>query len=159
MLWHKYSCFNVFINMFNHMLSTDERGSSWRRFCRCRLHQSLPWWQPLVRPAAMESLPWLQPFLSFIECMCDLPMYGMYILSYIVLSQKWLNKDDQTDILFLRISRRCLRCMKKTRYFNSVSIDRAYHLRPNRRTKFYRLIPAFRPWPSAVFGFMNPDLL
>ena len=141
------------------MLSTDERGSSWRRFCRCRLHQGLPWWQPLVRPAAMESLPWLQPFLSFIECMYDLPMYGMYILSYIVLSQKWLHKDDQTDILFLRISRRCLRCMKKPRYFHSVSIDRAYHLRPNRRTKIYRLIPAFRQWPSAVFGFMNPDLL
>ena len=25
-------------------------------------------------------------------------MYWMYILSYIVLSQKWLNKDNQTNI-------------------------------------------------------------
>ena len=82
--------------MLRCILSTDERGSSWRRLCRCWLHQGLPWWQPLVRPAAMESLPWRQPFLSVIECMCDLLMYWMYILSYIVLSQKWLNKDDQT---------------------------------------------------------------
>ena len=28
-------------------------------------------------------LPWRQPFLSVIECMCDLLMYWMYILSYI----------------------------------------------------------------------------
>ena len=86
--------------MFYRILSTDERGSSWRRLCRCWLHQGLPWRQPLVRPAAMESLPWRQPFLSIIECMCNLPMYWMYILPYIVLSQKWLNKDDQTNIRY-----------------------------------------------------------
>ena len=37
--------------------------------------------------------------LAIIECMCDLPMYWMYILSYIMLSQKWLNRDDQTIIV------------------------------------------------------------
>ena len=37
--------------------------------------------------------------IECIECMCDLPMYWIYILSYIVLSQKSLNKDDQTIIV------------------------------------------------------------
>ena len=35
-----HSCFNSFIDMFYRILSTDERGSSWRRLCRCRLHQT-----------------------------------------------------------------------------------------------------------------------
>ena len=96
MLWHIHSCFNGFIDMLYCILSTDEQGSWWRRLCRCWLHQGLSRWQPLVRPAAMESLPWRQPFPSIIECMCDVPMYRMYILSYIELSQKWRNKDDQT---------------------------------------------------------------
>ena len=50
----------------------------------------------LVRPAAMESLSWRQPFYSIIECMYALPLYWMYILSHMVPSQKWPNKDDQT---------------------------------------------------------------
>ena len=61
---------------------------------------------------ACHSLPWRQPFLSVIECMCDLPMYWMHILSYIVLSQKWLNKDDETKTfitgLLATISHICL---------------------------------------------------
>ena len=67
---------------------------SWRRLCRCWLHQGLPWWQPLVR----------QPFPSIIECMCDLPMYWMYIYHTSccsLLGQKSLNKDDQTVFVWL----------------------------------------------------------
>ena len=79
--------FNGFIDMLYRILSTDKRGSSWSAVMTASGATGSD--GVVAMTTTVSQHHWMHVWFT---------MYWMYVLSYIVLSQKWLNKDDQINI-------------------------------------------------------------
>ena len=63
-----------------------KRNSSEKYFSS---HHILSWWMDGQTKGQMDQQHHTIRFRSIIECMCNLPMYWVYVLSYIVLFIAW----------------------------------------------------------------------